>query len=73
MSVAKPVPKLSRLENLYDELLSQHPDHWYAVLDEELIHSADRADVADELRRRGLARGEVLIAHLPGTPPYLIL
>ena len=73
MNVTKPSLTMSRAEELYDNLLLQHPDHWYAVLDEELIHSSERADVSAELLRRGFGPGDVLIAHAPGNPPYLVL
>lgn len=64
--------KMDSIDRLYDKLIGEGSSDWYAVTDDEMLVGAEPENVAEQLRRRGLAPSDFLICRMPGPPPYLV-
>jgi hypothetical protein len=58
----------------YEELLSQHPEQWVGIFNQEVVGvSADMDELLQELKRRGIPLDQVLFEYMTEEEPHLVV
>ncbi len=58
----------------YQELLTQYPDQWIAILDQQVVGASEDAfDLLGQLKARGVPTHRILTRHMTEEPELLIL
>lgn len=57
----------------YQELLTQYPDQWVAILDQQVVGASDDAfDLVAQLKANGISMDRILTQHMTEDPEPLI-